>query len=106
MPWFEFDDDTVEFAQKASAPDKRQAWTKYRTRMIEEMNLEVRSFTAKRGDAFIWHGGLLHGGAPVRTSGPHGRASSCTTARRTTTPPGRATMKMRAGRRTTKYGTA
>ncbi len=65
MPWFEFDDDTVEFAQKASAPEKRQAWTKYRTRMIEEMNLEVRSFTAKRGDAFIWHGGLLHGGAPV-----------------------------------------
>ena len=47
MPWFEFDDDTVEFAQKASAPEKRQAWTEYRTRMIEEMNLEVKAVHGK-----------------------------------------------------------
>jgi ectoine hydroxylase-related dioxygenase (phytanoyl-CoA dioxygenase family) len=33
--------------------------------MIDEMGLEVKAFTAERGDVFIWHGGLLHGGAQV-----------------------------------------
>jgi phytanoyl-CoA hydroxylase len=66
MPWFEFERDTVNLAQKAGAVEKRAAWAEYRKKMIEEMNLEVKAFTAKRGDVFIWHGGLLHGGAPVK----------------------------------------
>ena len=45
--------------------DKRDGWSDYRQRMIQEMDLEVKAFTCKRGDAFIWHGGLLHGGLKV-----------------------------------------
>jgi ectoine hydroxylase-related dioxygenase (phytanoyl-CoA dioxygenase family) len=65
MPWFEFERDTVTLGDKAGAQEKRIAWTEHRQRMIKEMNLEARPFTAKRGDVFIWHGGLLHGGARV-----------------------------------------
>jgi phytanoyl-CoA hydroxylase len=65
MPWFEFEKDTVNLSQKAGAVEKRKAWADYRKRMIEEMGLEVKAFTAQRGDVFIWHGGLLHGGARV-----------------------------------------
>jgi len=28
----------------------------------EQLGLEVKSFTCRRGDVFIWHSGLLHGG--------------------------------------------
>jgi phytanoyl-CoA hydroxylase len=65
MPWFEFEEDKIAFGSKAGADDKRVAWSLYRRQMIDEMNLEVKTFTAKRGDVFLWHGGLLHGGAKV-----------------------------------------
>ena len=29
----------------------------------------ARDFTCKQGDVFIWHAGLMHGGAPVQTHG-------------------------------------
>lgn len=63
MPWFEFHPDVI----SASDDDKplRAAWAEYRARMIEEMGLEVQPFTCRQGDVFIWHGGLLHGGAKV-----------------------------------------
>jgi ectoine hydroxylase-related dioxygenase (phytanoyl-CoA dioxygenase family) len=66
MPWFEFDDDTVNVAVKEEAKDKRQEWAAYRARMLDEMGLRVESLTCRRGDVFVWHGGLLHGGEPVR----------------------------------------
>jgi hypothetical protein len=66
MPWLEFEPDTVNLAQKAGAAEKRAAWAEYRKNMLGEMNLEVKAFTARRGDVFVWHSGLLHGGAPVR----------------------------------------
>jgi ectoine hydroxylase-related dioxygenase (phytanoyl-CoA dioxygenase family) len=66
MPWFEFDDDTVNVAVKEEAKDKRQEWATYRARMLAEMGLRVESLTCRRGDVFVWHGGLLHGGEPVR----------------------------------------
>jgi ectoine hydroxylase-related dioxygenase (phytanoyl-CoA dioxygenase family) len=69
MPWFEFDDDTVNVAVKAEAKEKRQEWVRYRARMLDEMGLEVKAFTCKRGDVFLWHGGLLHGGDEVREPG-------------------------------------
>jgi phytanoyl-CoA hydroxylase len=65
MPWFEFEKDTVNDTQKSRAPEKRRTWAEYRTRMIDEMSLDVKTFTAKRGDVFVWHAGLLHGGARV-----------------------------------------
>jgi phytanoyl-CoA hydroxylase len=66
MPWFEFEHDTVALGKKSGAQDKRVEWALDRKKLIEEMNLEVTEFTAKRGDVFLWHSGLLHGGAPVK----------------------------------------
>jgi ectoine hydroxylase-related dioxygenase (phytanoyl-CoA dioxygenase family) len=66
MPWYEFDDDTVSLATKKGVRDKRDGWSDFRQRMIRDMNLEVKAFTCKRGDTFIWHGGLLHGGLKVQ----------------------------------------
>ena len=66
MPWYEFDDDTVSLATKKGVRDKRDGWSDYRQRMIRDMDLEVKAFMCKRGDTFIWHGGLLHGGLKVK----------------------------------------
>ena len=35
-------------------------------RMCEERGLETKTFMAKKGDVLIWHGDLMHGGAPIR----------------------------------------
>jgi ectoine hydroxylase-related dioxygenase (phytanoyl-CoA dioxygenase family) len=62
LPWHEFEEDTITLADKAGGP-KRQEWNVARTLMLE--HLAVERFTPKVGDVLIWHGGLLHGGAPV-----------------------------------------
>ena len=33
--------------------------------MCEERGLRTESFRAKKGDVLIWHGDLMHGGAPI-----------------------------------------
>jgi phytanoyl-CoA hydroxylase len=67
MPWFEFEPDSVKFVEKTE--DKRRDWIAYRQQMLEEMGLEVKTFTCARGDAFLWHSGLLHGGSKVTREG-------------------------------------
>jgi phytanoyl-CoA hydroxylase len=37
-------------------------------RMCEERGLETKNFMAKKGDVLIWHGDLMHGGAPIQDS--------------------------------------
>jgi ectoine hydroxylase-related dioxygenase (phytanoyl-CoA dioxygenase family) len=64
MPWFEFEPDSVAMLDKS--PAKKQAWTAHRDRVCSDMGLEARPFTCQRGDVFLWHAGLLHGGAPVK----------------------------------------
>lgn len=34
--------------------------------MCEERGLETKTFMAKKGDVLIWHGDLMHGGAPIQ----------------------------------------
>jgi ectoine hydroxylase-related dioxygenase (phytanoyl-CoA dioxygenase family) len=36
--------------------------------VIAENNLEKKIFTAKKGDLFIWHANLIHGGEPMLNS--------------------------------------
>jgi hypothetical protein len=67
MPWFEFAPDSVNFAVKR--PEQRQEWIQHRQRMIEDLGLEAKYFTCNRGDVFIWHSGLLHGGMRVNDEG-------------------------------------
>jgi phytanoyl-CoA hydroxylase len=64
MPWFEFEPDSVAMLDKS--PAKKRAWNDHRDRVSSDMRLETRPFTCQRGDVFLWHAGLLHGGAPVR----------------------------------------
>src|SRR4029078_1625371 len=33
--------------------------------IMRERGLEVEQFTCRRGDAFIWHAGLVHGGTRI-----------------------------------------
>jgi ectoine hydroxylase-related dioxygenase (phytanoyl-CoA dioxygenase family) len=64
LPWYEFEPDSVTMGAKHDS--KRDLWNAYRDGMIEQYGLEVKSFTCAAGDAFIWHAGLLHGGAARR----------------------------------------
>jgi ectoine hydroxylase-related dioxygenase (phytanoyl-CoA dioxygenase family) len=65
LPWFEFAPDDI----KARDADKagRERWARERQRVIDEAGLEPKTFTCRQGDVFIWHAGLLHGGAKVGT---------------------------------------
>src|SRR4029453_10364069 len=67
MPWFEFEPDSVRFVDKPE--EKRREWIAYWEQTIRDMGLEVKSFTCSRGDVFVWHSGLLHGGAKVTRDG-------------------------------------
>lgn len=37
----------------------------YHDRECERRGLVAKTFVAKRGEVFVWHSALLHGGAPV-----------------------------------------
>ena len=66
MPWFEFSEDSVSLGgADKTAPEMRAAWAKERDERIRELGLEVRALTCSRGDTFLWHAGLLHGGLKV-----------------------------------------
>ncbi len=45
--------------------------------MIAEKGLEKKTFTARRGDVFIWHANLLHGGSPITRPGATRRSMVC-----------------------------
>jgi len=62
MPWFQPEPGSVVFPQ-AERKKIRTDWAAHRAAQLEELGLEVQRFTCKRGDVFIWHAGLLHGGA-------------------------------------------
>jgi ectoine hydroxylase-related dioxygenase (phytanoyl-CoA dioxygenase family) len=64
LPWYEFDDDSVAMPQDVSQ-QVRAGWRDHFRGQLADMGLEVQEFTCSRGDAFIWHAGLLHGGRAV-----------------------------------------
>jgi len=66
FPWIEFQDGEVHKPVMTS-PERETAWLEFRDRIAREHGVE--SFTCKRGDVFVWHAGLMHGGAPVQTHG-------------------------------------
>jgi phytanoyl-CoA hydroxylase len=59
MPWFEFGEDKISINTRDG---RFREWSGYHERVMEEMGLRPEPFTCARGDVFIWHGGLLHGG--------------------------------------------
>jgi phytanoyl-CoA hydroxylase len=46
--------------------DEMPRWDAYVASEIERLGLQKKSFGAKKGDVFIWHANLLHGGGPIR----------------------------------------
>lgn len=66
LPWFEFTPGSVICGHEVP-PETRQEFAAYTKEQVAENHLEVKPFTCKRGDAFIWHGGLLHGGTHIES---------------------------------------
>lgn len=62
LDWFEFEPGTV--VRRPSAPPERAAeWSHWVERTVAETPAE--GLTCARGETFIWHAGLLHGGMPI-----------------------------------------
>ena len=47
-------------------PGELDAWKSYIERQVAERGREAEHFSARKGDLFIWHANLLHGGSPIR----------------------------------------
>jgi phytanoyl-CoA hydroxylase len=48
-----------------SVPSEMDQWEAYMDSQVSERGLRKESFFAKKGDVFIWHAHLLHGGGPI-----------------------------------------
>jgi len=46
--------------------NETQLWQEYMAKRVADAGLEKRIFKARKGDAFVWHAHLLHGGAPIK----------------------------------------
>jgi len=46
-------------------PSEMPSWHSYMDEQVERMGLEKKTFSAKKGDVFVWHSNLLHGGGPI-----------------------------------------
>lgn len=46
-------------------PDEMPRWSDYMAGEVERRGLEEQRFLARKGDLFIWHALLLHGGSPI-----------------------------------------
>jgi phytanoyl-CoA hydroxylase len=49
-----------------AAVDELPQWTEYIFNEVKARELKKETFFARRGDVFIWHADLLHGGAKIR----------------------------------------
>lgn len=64
FPYYEFvKGDTIMNKGDPNIANKRIEFSNHYKELMKEQGLFEESFTAKKGDTFIWHGSLLHGGA-------------------------------------------
>ncbi|MFM7224215.1 MAG: phytanoyl-CoA dioxygenase family protein [Actinomycetota bacterium] len=61
-PWFEFEPGSI-VRRPTVSMERVLSWRKSVTDLTDRT--PALSFRARRGETFIWHGGLFHGGAPV-----------------------------------------
>ncbi len=63
IPKFDFEDGRIAYtAQDAS---RHGAWETHMKSACERMGLKPRTFAAKKGDVFLWHSAMVHGGSLV-----------------------------------------
>lgn len=60
IPQYKFSNGSYHFI-----PEEMSQWHTYMDKQIAERGLEKTSFAARKGDVFIWHAHLLHGGGPI-----------------------------------------
>jgi ectoine hydroxylase-related dioxygenase (phytanoyl-CoA dioxygenase family) len=60
IPLFEFSNGTHHVDRS-----QMDEWASYYKGEVERRGLEAKLFSAKKGDLFIWHGDLMHGGSKV-----------------------------------------
>ncbi|WP_430230443.1 phytanoyl-CoA dioxygenase family protein [Paraburkholderia tropica] len=60
IPQWKFSDGSYHFV-----PEEMAQWHAYMDEQIAERGLQKTSFAARKGDVFIWHAHLLHGGGPI-----------------------------------------
>ncbi len=65
LDWYEFESGTIACKESVSK-EKRGEFAIWLQDTMRKKGLEPRPFTCKRGDAFLWHGGLVHGGEPIK----------------------------------------
>jgi hypothetical protein len=46
-------------------PAEMTAWHAYMESEVAKAGLEKSTFSARKGDVFVWHSNLLHGGGPI-----------------------------------------
>jgi hypothetical protein len=64
LPWFEFKSGSIVCAA-SETQERRDEFLAATRAHMRERGLDVERFTCRRGDAFIWHAGLVHGGTPI-----------------------------------------
>lgn len=60
IPLYRFKDGTHH-----ASPDEMPAWNAYIESQLRERNIPEKVFLARKGDLFIWHSDLLHGGGKI-----------------------------------------
>jgi hypothetical protein len=68
LPWFEFKRGSV-VCGAGETKERREEFLTATEVAMRERGLEVSQFTCRRGDAFIWHAGLVHGGTRIADPG-------------------------------------
>ena len=61
IPLYRFRDGSHHFNS-----EEMPQWNDYILREVESRGLKKEIFLARKGDVFIWHSDLLHGGSPIR----------------------------------------
>jgi phytanoyl-CoA hydroxylase len=46
-------------------PDEMPAWHAYMQAQVAKLGLQAQQFAARKGDVFLWHAQLYHGGSPI-----------------------------------------
>jgi phytanoyl-CoA hydroxylase len=64
LPWFEFSPGSIACGHEAT-PEKFTEFGVWLHHEMKNRGLAWRELTCNQGDAFIWHGGLVHGGAAI-----------------------------------------
>jgi phytanoyl-CoA hydroxylase len=65
LPYYRFSTDDIVFHDKRVTDPERASAVQAMHQQIRENHMPVVAALPKRGQAFLWHGNLIHGGSPV-----------------------------------------